>query len=103
MPNGSGDRSVPDSGPAFGVLQFAPGRRRDQSHFVDDRAEVLEYLVDTVPHLYLFGPQDDPPPSQILPVVTWPVAEQAITQSLVGTSRRRSQPREGSADAGTGT
>jgi hypothetical protein len=52
------------------------------THFVDDRAEVLEYLVGIVPHLYLFGPQENPAPSQMLPVATWAIAERVITESL---------------------
>src|SRR5580658_8061533 len=33
------------------------------THFVDDRPEVLAHLVGVVPHLFLFGPQESPPPS----------------------------------------
>jgi hypothetical protein len=52
------------------------------THFVDDRAEVLAYLVGIVPHLYLFGPQENPAPSQMLPVATWAIVEEVITVSL---------------------
>ena len=44
--------------------------------------EVLAYLVGIVPHLYLFGPQENPAPSQMLPVATWATAEKVITESL---------------------
>ena len=55
------------------------------THFIDDRAEVLEYLVGTVPHLYLFGPQDKAAPSYMLPVATWASAELAIRESVAST------------------
>jgi hypothetical protein len=52
------------------------------THFVDDRAEVIEALTGVVPHLYLFGPQDRPQPPGALPVLTWDVAETAILRDL---------------------
>jgi hypothetical protein len=54
------------------------------THFVDDRAEVLEHLMGIVPHLYLFGPQHKPAPFDTVPVLTWATAEAAITGSLAG-------------------
>ena len=57
-------------------------RELEITHFVDDRVEVLEYLVGIVPHLYLFGPQEKPAPSQMLPVATWATAERIVTDSL---------------------
>lgn len=29
------------------------------THFIDDRLEILQYMVGTVPHLYLFNPDTD--------------------------------------------
>jgi hypothetical protein len=52
------------------------------THFVDDRAEVLQYLVGIVPNLYLFGPQDHPTPSHMVAVPTWESVEQAIRDSV---------------------
>jgi hypothetical protein len=52
------------------------------THFVDDRAEVLEALFGTVSHLYLFGPQTHPGPTYSTSVLTWADAEIQITQSL---------------------
>jgi hypothetical protein len=53
------------------------------THFVDDRAEVLEALIGIVPHLFLFGPQDGPSPDQAIAVPTWTEAEARVTQSLL--------------------
>jgi hypothetical protein len=53
------------------------------THFVDDRAEVLQYLVGLVPNLYLFGPQEHPIPSHMVATPTWESAERAIRVSLI--------------------
>ena len=58
------------------------------THFIDDRAEVLEYLVGIVPHLYLFGPQDNPAPSHMVPVATWVSTELAVRESVASTRDR---------------
>jgi len=52
------------------------------THFVDDRVEVIEALTGVVPHLYLFGPQDQPHPRRALAVRTWEAAETAILSDL---------------------
>jgi hypothetical protein len=52
------------------------------THFVDDRAEVIEVLRSVVAHLYLFGPQDRPPPEGAIAVLTWQLAEAAILGDL---------------------
>jgi hypothetical protein len=52
------------------------------THFVDDRVEVLEFLVGVVPYRYLFGPQDGTVSSSMVPVATWSIAEAAISDSL---------------------
>lgn len=52
------------------------------THFVDDRREVLKFLVGIVPHLYLFGPQDDPAPTYATPTPTWDATEREILATL---------------------
>jgi hypothetical protein len=52
------------------------------THFVDDRTEVIAALTGTVPHLYLFGPQDRPSPRGAIEVLTWDAAEKAILNDL---------------------
>ena len=52
------------------------------THFVDDKAEVLGYLRGLVPHLFLFGPQDAPPPAWTVAVETWSAAEIAVLASI---------------------
>jgi hypothetical protein len=54
------------------------------THFVDDRADVLEHLVGVVEHLYLFGPQALSTPSHMVAVPTWEVAEQSIRETIAG-------------------
>jgi hypothetical protein len=34
-------------------------KRLGVTHFIDDRLEVLSHMVDTVPHLYLYQPEED--------------------------------------------
>jgi hypothetical protein len=48
------------------------------THFVDDRADVLEHLRGLVPHLFLFGPQREPAPEWARWVAGWREAEVAI-------------------------
>jgi hypothetical protein len=52
------------------------------THFVDDRYSVLKYLAGIVPHLFLFGPQNDPPRSPMIATVTWDDAEREILATL---------------------
>lgn len=52
------------------------------THFVDDRADVLEHLRGLVPHLFLFGPQRDEVPEWATHVVDWRAAEEAIVATL---------------------
>jgi hypothetical protein len=67
-------------------------RRRDEkaticselgiTHFVDDRYGVLKYLVGVVPHLFLFGPQEEVPGAPMIAALTWYDAERLILASL---------------------
>ena len=52
------------------------------THFVDDRADVLQHLHGIVPHLFLFGLQRRPGPSYAVPVPSWVEAEREILASL---------------------
>ncbi len=52
------------------------------THFVDDRREVLKSLIGIVPHLYLFGPQDNPAPNYATPTPTWDATEREILAAL---------------------
>ncbi|HEX6095550.1 MAG TPA: hypothetical protein VF432_04420 [Thermoanaerobaculia bacterium] len=52
------------------------------THFVDDRTDVLAHLAGVVPHLFLFGPQNEPVPSFATHVATWDEAEEAIAATL---------------------
>ena len=54
------------------------------THFVDDRADVLEHLVGVVTHLYLFGRQTLSTPSHLIAVPTWEIAEQSIRETVAG-------------------
>lgn len=45
--------------------------RLDLTHFIDDRADCLEYMAATVPNRYLFGPQRNPVPPDVTHVLTW--------------------------------
>ena len=47
------------------------------THFIDDRIDVLEAMVGTVPNLYLFGPQKAQIPSGMCHVETWQDVERA--------------------------
>jgi hypothetical protein len=48
------------------------------THFVDDRADVLDALRGAVPFLYLFGRQDDPVPGFATHVIDWPAVAAAL-------------------------
>lgn len=48
------------------------------THFVDDRADVLQAMSDVVPNRYLFGPQQQAAPAGITAVLDWAAAERAI-------------------------
>ena len=48
------------------------------THFVDDRADVLEHLRGLVPHLFLFGPESAAAPEWTVPTPDWTAAERAI-------------------------
>jgi hypothetical protein len=52
------------------------------THFVDDRAEVLQALEGVVERLYLFGPQSELVVIDAIPVPTWVDAEREITLSV---------------------
>ncbi|WP_328991422.1 hypothetical protein OG394_34635 [Kribbella sp. NBC_01245] len=53
------------------------------THFVDDNLEVHQALAGLVPHRYLFGPQRHSNlPRDLVPTLTWPDAERAITQTI---------------------
>jgi hypothetical protein len=50
------------------------------THFVDDRLDVLEHLVEVVPHLYWFGHQTSPraAPAWVQRTLDWSEARRAI-------------------------
>ena len=56
------------------------------THFVDDRLDVLEHLVDAVPHLYWFGHQSQTSASSAVTwaerTLDWPAARRAILSQL---------------------
>jgi hypothetical protein len=52
------------------------------THFVDDRYDVLKHLIGIVPHLFLFGPQDELAPNSVVPTVTWADAEREVLATL---------------------
>jgi hypothetical protein len=52
------------------------------THFVDDRADVLEHLVGLVDHLYLFGTSRAPHGLTAHAVADWPRAEAALHATL---------------------
>lgn len=45
------------------------------THFVDDRRDVLQHLRGLVPHLFLFGEQEEPPPDWVTPLPSWAEAD----------------------------
>lgn len=53
------------------------------THFIDDRADVLDHLEGVVLHRYLFGPQRKPVGSRrALAVIDWRAAAEAVMASL---------------------
>ncbi|MGE0323118.1 MAG: hypothetical protein AB7K71_27395 [Polyangiaceae bacterium] len=52
------------------------------THFVDDRADVLQHLNGLVPWLYLYGPQRHAPPVWCEHVENWRQVRARIRQSL---------------------
>lgn len=48
------------------------------THMVDDRLDVHVALRGLVPHLYLFGPQDSPPPDWVRPTPSWADVDRAL-------------------------
>lgn len=48
------------------------------THFIDDRADVLEPMAGIVPNRYLFGPQRGRIPAGMRPVMTWREVERSI-------------------------
>lgn len=61
------------------------------THFIDDRLDVLQHLRGLVPCLYLFGHQQDPVPTWVTPVLTWPIALSAVLADLP-TSDKQASP-----------
>jgi hypothetical protein len=56
------------------------------THFIDDRADVLEHLRGVVSHLFLFGAQAGSIPDWVVPVADWRAARAAL---LVGDDQVR--------------
>jgi hypothetical protein len=52
------------------------------THFIDDRADVLEHMLGTVEHLYLFGDRSEGDWPNFLRVSSWSDVECAIDESL---------------------
>jgi hypothetical protein len=52
------------------------------THFIDDKTEVLACLVSVVPHLFLFGPQNERTDLPVVLVPTWEDAEPAVLSTL---------------------
>lgn len=53
------------------------------THFVDDRADVLEHLDGAVPHRFLFGPQKKAVALPgIVPIAGWPQALAAVAATM---------------------
>ncbi len=49
------------------------------THFIDDRADVLEPMADIVPNRYLFGPQRGRIPAGMRHAMTWREVERAMS------------------------
>jgi len=62
----------------IGKLAIAQSLRL--THFVDDKLEVLTYLANDVPNLYLFDNDSSEVPTGITAVGSWPVLEQHLQQ-----------------------
>ncbi len=56
------------------------------THFIDDRADVLQHLRGVVAHRYLFGPQRPRTvvPPGVTPVASWAEAVEAVQRDLAG-------------------
>lgn len=52
------------------------------THFIDDRADVLEPMAGIVPYRYLFGPQRGRTPTGMHHVMTWCDAMKAIAPQI---------------------
>lgn len=52
------------------------------THFIDDRADVLEALVGAVPHLYLFGAQRAATPAYAKHVADWLIVRDVVIDDL---------------------
>jgi hypothetical protein len=52
------------------------------THFIDDRADVLQALAGAVPHLYLFGSQRGSIPAYATHVVDWLIARDTVIADL---------------------
>ncbi len=48
------------------------------THFIDDRIDVLQAMVGTVPNLYLFGPQRTAVPAGMRHLMTWSDVARAL-------------------------
>ncbi|MFG1795720.1 hypothetical protein [Nocardia sp. NPDC049149] len=53
------------------------------THMIDDRLDVHRALRGLVPHLYLFGAQQEPAPEWVHHVPTWLAAEPVVAATLV--------------------
>ncbi|MEM6928522.1 MAG: hypothetical protein AAF602_16420 [Myxococcota bacterium] len=54
-------------------------RQLGLTHFIDDRRDVLRHLRGLVPHLFLFGKQEEPPPPWATPLLTGSAARGLVT------------------------
>lgn len=52
------------------------------THMIDDRLGVHRAIRELVPYRYLFGPQVEPAPDWVTPVLGWPEAEKAVLADL---------------------
>ena len=52
------------------------------THFIDDRADVLQHLQGIVPHCYLFGPQRKRSQVQAEAALTWAEAARLVLRQL---------------------
>ncbi|WP_199485308.1 hypothetical protein [Actinomadura craniellae] len=52
------------------------------THMIDDRLGVHQALRDLVPHLYLFGWQEQPPPTWVRHTENWAEVAEAVTADL---------------------
>lgn len=52
------------------------------THFVDDRADVIEHLAGVVPYRFLFDPSASTHPGDVISVEDWAQAEREIARTL---------------------